>query len=256
MLRIIKKTDLDEEKLKETKPSESNGLDDFDFSKVVVRKPWGHEYLFYHGNGLAAWILHIKKDSMTSMHCHVDKTTALIVLSGKALCTSLSGSYELSEGDGLVIDKKCFHSTKAISENGAILMEIENPMKKTDLVRLKDVYGRETKGYELQNEMCFDLSMYERVFLNEEKFNLNKKIGNMNICIKSFSDDYSLKSYLELHRNSISFILSGEIIDKKNSKIYSNGDILEIKNSEDIINIHINKPVKIFHITKDILDFD
>jgi mannose-6-phosphate isomerase-like protein (cupin superfamily) len=256
MLNIIKTTDIDEENLKNTKPSQSNPLDDFDFSKVIVRKPWGHEYLFYSGNGLAAWILHIKKDSMTSMHCHVDKKTFLIVLSGKAICTSLKGSYELSEGDGVIIEKKSFHSTKAVSENGVILMEIENPIKKTDLVRLNDSYGRESKGYELQNEMCFDLSMYERVFLNEEKINLNKKIGNMNICIKYFNDNHTLKSYLERHRNSISFVLSGEIIDKKNCKIYSNGEIVAIKDFEDIKNIYIEKQVKIFHITKNIMDFD
>ncbi len=256
MLRLIKKTNLDEEKIKETKPSISNGLDEFDFSKVVVRKPWGHEYLFYDGDGLAAWILHIKKDSMTSMHCHLDKTTVLIVLSGKALCTTLNGSYELFEEDGLVIEKKTFHSTKAISDNGVILMEIENPAKKTDLVRLKDNYGRELKGYELQNEMCFDLSMYERVFLDEYKVEMNKKIGNMNICIKIFLDENNLKGYLNLHRNSINFILTGEIRDKKNSRIYSNGDILEIKNLEDIDFIELIKPIKIFNITKDILDFD
>lgn len=256
MLNIIKKTSLDEESLKNTKPSENNGLDTFDFSKVVVNKPWGHEYLFYIGNSLAAWILHIKREQKTSMHCHVDKTTFLVVLSGKAICTSLQNSYELSEGDAIIIEKACFHSTKAISDNGVILMEIESPVKKTDLVRLKDEYGREKKGYELQNEMCFDLSRYERVFLNEEKMDLNKKIGNMNICIKSFIDNPSLKSYLKYHKNSISFILSGKIHDKKNSRVYSNGEIVAIKDSSDINDIHIDNQVKILHIAKNILDYD
>ena len=256
MLKRINKSIYDEEKLKTTKPSQGNGLDDFDFSKVVVRKPWGHEYLFYNENKMAAWILHIKKGSMTSMHCHIDKTTVLIVLSGRALCTSLNGSYELCEGDGLVIEKKTFHSTKAISENGVILIEIENPAKKTDLVRLKDIYGRELRGYELQNEMCFDLSMYERVFLSDDKVDVSKKIGNMNICIKNFFDSNRLKNYLRLHIDSINFILSGKVEDKKNKKIYSKGEILEIKKYDDIENIEILDNVRLFHITKDILDFD
>jgi mannose-6-phosphate isomerase-like protein (cupin superfamily) len=254
MLNTIKKTNLDEESLKNTKPSESNGLSDFDFSQVVVKKPWGHEYLFYCSNDMAAWILHIKSGEKTSMHCHVNKTTFLIVLSGKAICSSLNGSYELNEGDAVMIEKESFHSTKAITD--IILMEIESPVKKTDLVRLKDEYGREQKGYELQNEMCFDLSNYERVFLNEEKFDLNKKIGNMNICIKIFFDNQDLKSYLKHHRNSISFVLSGEIIDRKNLKTYTNGEIVAIKEPEEIDNMFIEKQVKIFHITKNILDFD
>lgn len=256
MLKIIKKTCLDEEKIRGTIPTKKSELDDFDFSKVIVNKPWGHEYLFYGDNGLATWILHIKKNGSTSMHCHVDKTTVLIVLLGKVECSSLSEKYSLIEGDGLIINKGVFHSTRAISDNGAILMEIENPAKKTDLVRLNDSYGREGKGYELKNEMCFDLSKYERVFLNEEGIDLNKKVGNMNICIKSFLDNNNLKNYLRLHSNSISFVLSGKIEDKKNKKIYSNGEILEIKNFGDIDNIEIINPVKLFHITKDILDFD
>ena len=257
MLRIIKKSSFDEERLKETKPGkDSKELEDFDFSKAIVKKPWGHEYLLYQGNNLACWVLYIKKEGLTSMHCHSDKTTVLVVLSGKAECSTLNDKYLLNEGDGLVIDKKTFHSTKALSENGVILMEIENPAKKTDLLRLKDNYGRELKGYELKNEMCFDMSMYERVFINEEKINLNKKIGNMNICVKNFLDNPSFRSYLKMHRGAISIILAGEIENKKSSTKYSNGDVLSLDNNEDIENIGVKKPVTLLHITKDILDYD
>ncbi|MBR9705294.1 cupin domain-containing protein [Candidatus Pacearchaeota archaeon] len=256
MLRIFNKTGLDEERLKVATHASSNGLNDFDFSKVIVRKPWGHEYLFYEGNNLASWILHIKKGSMTSMHCHENKTTFLIILSGKAKCSSLSESHELNEGDCMIIEKGSFHSTEAISNGGIILMEIENPVNKTDLVRLKDNYGRESKGYEKQKEMCFDLSEYERVFLSDEKTDIHKKIGNMNVYIKEFKDNESLKSYLKIYTNSINFVLTGEITDEMNSKIYKNGDVLEIKNLRDIENIKTDNKVKILNISKNVLDYD
>ena len=31
-----------------------------DYSKVVVRKPWGYEYLTYQSKEVAVWILHLK----------------------------------------------------------------------------------------------------------------------------------------------------------------------------------------------------
>jgi mannose-6-phosphate isomerase-like protein (cupin superfamily) len=256
MLKICKKTEADENKLKELSPDKNKELDNFDFSQVIVKKPWGHEYLLYEGDGLAAWVLHIKKDSMTSMHCHVDKTTILIVLSGKVRCSSLNESNELSEGEGLIIEKKRFHSTGAISEEGAIVLEVENPVNKTDLVRLKDAYGRVLKGYESKKEMCFDLSINERVFLNEKDLNLNKRIGNMNICIKMFEDSNSLKNNLLSHKDSINIVLSGKIQDDYNNRKISGGEVLEIKNSEEVGKINISSHTKILQISKDISDFD
>jgi mannose-6-phosphate isomerase-like protein (cupin superfamily) len=255
MLKIINSIDADHEKLKKTSFLENNELDKFDFSKVVVKKPWGHEYLFYTGNNISIWILYLKENQATSMHCHLNKTTFLIVLSGKAECSTLHEKHELNDGDGLIISKKCFHSTKALSKDGIILMEIENPSKKTDLVRLKDFYGRELKGYELQNEMCFDLSNYERVFLNENEINNNKKVGNMNLCIKHFNETSEFIHFLKIHKSSISFILNGEVFDEKNNKTYNSGEIFDFE-SNSIDNIKLHKPLKILNIFKNVLDFD
>jgi hypothetical protein len=41
-----------------------------------------------------------------------------------------------------------FHSTRALSPEGAVLLEIETPRDKENLVRLEDDYGREEKPYE------------------------------------------------------------------------------------------------------------
>ena len=47
-----------------------------------------------------------------------------------------------------MIRKGLFHSTKAVSEEGARVFEIETPVDKQDLVRFRDIYGREGKPYE------------------------------------------------------------------------------------------------------------
>ena len=140
---------LDEEALKGVLPKKADVKDNFsDYKKVVVKKPWGYEYLIFQSKHSAIWILYIKPNHQTSMHCHPHKKTSLIVLEGKVECSSLTESISMNLGQGLIIDKGSFHRTKAISKNGCFVMEIETPVNKLDLVRLKDSYKRVGKGYE------------------------------------------------------------------------------------------------------------
>lgn len=256
MIKKIKSSSLDDKKISETDAVFNKELDEFDFSKVIVRKPWGREYLTYDGNEVAIWILYIKKDASTSMHCHPNKKTNLIVLAGEAICSTLENNFNLKEGDMLILDKKVFHSTKAVSDNGIIVMEIESPPEKTDLIRLKDLYGRESKGYELQNEMSFDLSEHERVFLKQRESDLNRIIGNMNISIKIFEDYLILKDFLRLNKDSICILIEGKLIGCGNNEIFETGDVLCMDDLEKQESIDLTKLIKIINIKKNILDFD
>jgi hypothetical protein len=114
---------------------------------VVVKKPWGYEYLCYKNESLAIWLLHIENKKQTSFHCHTKKHTSLIVLSGKVIISFMRGFKKLSAIDKINIFRSRFHSTKAITNN-VYLLEVETPIDKNDLVRLKDFYGRENLGYE------------------------------------------------------------------------------------------------------------
>jgi len=248
MIKKIKLSETDKQKISELDIVKTEKLHDFDFSKVIVRKPWGREYLAYENDEIAIWVLHIKKEGGTSMHCHLNKRTNLIVLSGEAICSTLNEENLVKEGDMLILDKGVFHSTKAISEDGCLVMEIETPPEKTDLVRLKDTYGRELKGYELQNEMCFDLSEYERIFLKE--LNLNRKLGNMNICVREFDDDLELNHYIKSNKDSTNILISGVL--ENNNEMFEIGDAVEEREKDHkIIDV-----IKILNIKKDILDFD
>lgn len=137
---------------------------DFDYSNVIVKKPWGYEYLIFKNDFVAIWFLQIIRKRKTSMHCHPNKKTGLVLLSGTATCFHSDGKIELNPLDGIVIEKGVFHCTEAynslpiqpISENGIWVIEIESPPSKTDLVRMKDEYGRAGTSYEGTDNMVFE----------------------------------------------------------------------------------------------------
>ena len=146
---------LDLELLDKTPGVEKPSIED-KYDDVIVKKPWGYEYLAFDNGQVAIWILHVARKRKTSMHCHPNKTTGLIVLSGNVLCSNLEESKKLNELDSVEIAKGCFHATEAASEssiyppseNGVFLMEIEAPSNKRDLIRANDTYGRQGKAYE------------------------------------------------------------------------------------------------------------
>ena len=117
------------------------------YRDVVIKKPWGHEYLAYENDEVGLWFLHINKNHQTSMHQHPKKTTGLVVLDGEVEVSFLADSRKLSAPSKVMIRRGLFHSTKALSES-ALIFEIETPKDKHDLVRLNDSYGRAGSSYE------------------------------------------------------------------------------------------------------------
>jgi acetolactate synthase-1/2/3 large subunit len=137
---------------------------DYDYSNVIVKKPWGYEYLIYKNEQVAIWMLQIVRKRKTSMHCHPKKKTGLVLLTGNAKCYHQDGEIELGQLDGIVIEAGAFHSTEAFnplpiqpqSENGIWVMEIETPPLKNDLVRMNDAYGRAGTAYEGIDNVVFE----------------------------------------------------------------------------------------------------
>ena len=113
---------------------------------VVVRKPWGYEYLAYENEHVALWILHIRAGERTSLHCHPTKSTGLVVVSGTAEINFIADSRIITAPGQQMIRRGLFHQTHAITDT--IMFEIETPVDKNDLVRLTDNYGRTATGYE------------------------------------------------------------------------------------------------------------
>jgi hypothetical protein len=119
-----------------------------DYSEICVAKPWGHEYLAYQNEHLGIWMLHIKENCKTSMHCHPKKNTGLVCLAGAVEVSFLKNKIPLKGIDKIMIFRGRFHSTQALSPGGSWVLEVESPQDKHDLVRLNDDHGRAGQAYE------------------------------------------------------------------------------------------------------------
>jgi len=115
----------------------------------LIEKPWGCEYRVYCDCIFDVWKLHINANQSTSMHCHIQKDTVLICLSGSGYTKFLDGTrHKLKKGDSVYINRGVFHQTIASGDEELQLIEVENPRNKFDLLRLNDSYGRKNTAYE------------------------------------------------------------------------------------------------------------
>lgn len=200
-----------------------------DFSRYVVNKPWGREYLMYRNNFVEIWNLFLQREQSTSMHCHPNKKTALILLSGKALFTTLNGSTELLPMDAVIIEAGVFHSTKALSEEKGIeLLEIETPPAKHDLIRLKDEYGRENQAYEGLNKMEIDNGRCVRFSEVGDGPSAEKSLGDCQLCIKKIGiDRLDSDAFDYLSNWDLLIMLEGIIYGPRNDEAFGVAEILK-----------------------------
>ncbi len=210
---------------------------------MMVKKPWGEEYIICEINNSATWHLKILSKKKTSLHCHPKKKTGFILIDGKV--EVMVGFYEkkiLKAPDKLMIRPGLFHSTKSLSREGSIVLEIETPIDKGDLVRYKDNYGRENKPYESKKEM--------KNLTDEVLFEIPKKFGTnvynykkLKITIERINSLKKLVSNRE--KNTIFGILDGGLVDKKKQYVLSAGDIVRTNT--------IKKLSKVFQINQKII---
>ncbi|MFV0643640.1 MAG: cupin domain-containing protein [Sphingomonadaceae bacterium] len=115
----------------------------------LIEKPWGYEYSAYVDDFLDIWHLQIMPGCSTSLHAHPRKTTYLICLSGTGFSRSTREDIPVSPGTILRIGRGAFHATGADEGSEPLmLLEIETPRNKFDLVRMADNYDRAGKSYE------------------------------------------------------------------------------------------------------------
>lgn len=117
-----------------------------DYSQEPVQKPWGEEREIRLTDEFSMWRLAINFGHETSMHCHTIKTCLMEVQSGEAILTTFQGDRILRQGDCVLIERGVFHRIK--TPGGAVVIELEWPPNRNDLVRLSDKYGRQGRGYE------------------------------------------------------------------------------------------------------------
>ena len=203
----------------------------------IVKKPWGYEYIAYENEHCALWFLHIKNQHSTSMHCHPNKTTGLILLNGIAEVSFMSNSFVLNPNHKIMIRKGLFHSTKALSKKGIDLFEIETPVDKFDLVRLKDSYGREGMPYEdisheyPKLEDC--LQIKEPSIGKENKYKLGE--SSLRVC-----NIESINFFDTLNDDTNIMFLKGGIVTEYQINVAGPGDIVSNKVIKELTKVFNN----------------
>jgi len=176
--------------------------------EIVVRKPWGYEYLVYENPEVALWLLYIEQGKGTSLHCHPKKTTGLILLEGEAELGFIADSKIIQGPSKQMIRRGLFHSTRALSSPGVFLLEIETPNDKEDLVRLFDEYGRSSAGYEQQRNWFPKNESH--IWIEDPQLNApNKYAVNQSVLTVSLVRD--LNEILSLGDDEIVMFLQGGI---------------------------------------------
>lgn len=122
--------------------------DGADLAGKTVRKPWGYEVEMHRSGALSISRLVLNADAETSLHCHTLKSVVLMVESGVVRVETLAISWVLQPGDAVRLQAGVFHRTVNVRGEQAVLIELETPANKRDLVRIDDRYGREGQGYE------------------------------------------------------------------------------------------------------------
>ncbi len=244
MIKKIKQSILDQQYIA-SRPYTASPVN-VDFKTVLVNKPWGNEYLMYSNPEIEIWNLSLRPQRSTSMHCHPNKRTSLLVLEGRALFSSLNESWELMPMDTMVIDQGVFHSTQCISKEGLRLLEFETPPMKHDLLRLEDRYGRAQKGYESVEGMTVDSSKVR--FLDSKNYNKAENICNRKMSIRQIKKNSDISNSV-IKNTALVAILSGVIRSKTGEYIYMPTNILTAEELRDAD--YVFKNVSVLLIGKD-----
>jgi mannose-6-phosphate isomerase-like protein (cupin superfamily) len=202
------------------------------YDNRVVLKPWGKEHvIFRNSNKLSVTYLNIDYKKSTSLHCHPQKKTGFVILSGKVAIqlglwkSNFKTYYAPSK---LMIRNRLFHSIKSLSKKGSSLIEIETPYNKKDLVRYKDIYGREKKPYEGHKSM--------------------KKISKKEISLERH------KNFKKINKEKIQTIfaiLKGNVVDENNRSVLSIGDIIKTPTIKKLSEVFkIKKELTVLKIKK------
>jgi len=218
--------------------SPKNLKNENDFMRLIVEKPWGSEYLMFENPFAQVWSLFIKKKAMTSTHTHPNKKTALILISGRAIFKTLNTSIPLKPLDAVTIDPAVFHTTQAISEEGARILEIETPPLKYDLIRMKDKYGREGKFYEGRDHMHENKNECVRfIGMESEKFK-QQAFFEAVLSLKKIEKAYTQEDLFHLSSHDILGVLEGNIHSKNGNLLYSVADVVKCSDFMSHIDSH------------------
>ena len=199
------------------------------YSNVVVKKPWGQEYVCLNNKKkLCITLVEINPEQKTSLHSQQKKKTGFVILSGKAqvqIGLYKKNKFFYKPKSILVLRPGLFHSIKAVGKKKLVALEVESPVDKNDLVRIQDNYGRKNKSYEGNDK----ISKIKKNFF-VMKIPKKNKINNYNFQKLSFNlaNYKNLNKFSkELKRGSVSIIINGCLINSNNKIGVNFGEIVK-----------------------------
>lgn len=195
-----------------------------------VPKPWGREYLAWDGKHCAIWALEIDSGHSTSFHCHLKKNTGLICLSGELALQLISNEILLRPLSKINIFRGRFHRTINVGSEPAILLEVESPVDKEDLLRWEDSYGRFTSEYETER---VDANEDDRFLTlgSEDKYSVYCSFKGYTFSVVSeagFSEFIDSEKDDGVYPSSIYVVLSGGLADpnRPEAMVVLSGDVV------------------------------
>lgn len=211
------------------------------YDNRIVIKPWGEEYnIFRNKKKIAITYLKIEKGKSTSLHCHPNKKTGFLILSGVAevqLGIYKKNTIKYKQMSILVLRPGLFHRIRASKKSDLYALEVESPYIKKDLIRMEDNYGRKNQDYE-NLDKTKAITMQNIIF---KKPKINKKniyyLNGIKISLAYYKNFNSWKSKND---NTISIIVDGFIVNDKKKIVIKEGEIIKsltLKNLSKNFNI-------------------
>ena len=202
-----------------------------------VPKPWGREYICWESEDCAIWVLEINENKSTSFHCHTKKNTGLVVLEGEVNLKLINSEYNLKALEKINIFRGRFHQSTAVG-GAAVMIEVEAPVNKKDLIRWEDSNGRKNSLYE-NEKTNFENTENIIKLGNKEVYLKNQTYKNLNL------DIYNPEEYNQSDKKHSLYILLAGAIVENNERIVIPGDAMS---NEVLIKILAR-----FTLTKDAL---
>ena len=190
-----------------------------------VPKPWGREYLCWNSRSTAIWALELDSQKSTSFHCHCRKNTGLIVLSGQVSVELLSAKFDLCALEKINIFQRRFHKSTSVSPQGSVMLEIESPVEKEDLVRWSDSHGRTDSRYESERKSFGK----QENFLDFNECQINK-VPIKKYGLEFWIGDSSSFNFTGDDENNLIVPLEGGLMHERESDlVVGPGDVLTLK---------------------------
>ena len=166
----------------------------FDYNNQVCIKPWGHEFLIYQNKKIGIWFLKLKSGHKTSLHCHFNKDTFIVVLKGSVKIDLINNRVmNLNCMDSLFLPHYSFHGLGSFSEESYLLeIEVYNDSidftDKNDLLRLNDQYKRPDSNYQSSvTTVCENLEKDYDFFKLSKNF--NRTVCGVDVCVNIIKSD-------------------------------------------------------------------